>query len=312
MPEPVASVVIPVYNRSEELASALAHLERQRSRDFEVVIVDDGSDLPVSEQFKNARFPFELQIVRQPETGGRARARNAGIQAARADIIIFLDSDCILLDEGWVEKHIDCQCHPPQVDGFDPSKPVVIHSAVQGIHSTYAGHADGYSNWFVSCGTKPHLARKHHVSANNTSARKSVFDLVGAFDEDCRALEDVEWCFRCLDKGVQLLYVPDMPVGHVDQQTFAALWRHYQNMGSYSLVVRSKLPVSPYRALFPRSVVAGWILAVPLVSLMTIYITAQWLVSDRRVLFYLPGLLLANIAYYSGIMKYLHGQRDEA
>ncbi len=309
MPEPVASIVIPVHNRPEELALVLMHLERQRAPDFEVVIVDDGSDTPVADQIREADYRFALRIVREAETGGIARARNAGITTARADIIVFLDSDCELADDDWLEKHVDCHTRLPQVDGLDPAKPVVIHSMVNGIHSTYAGYSDGYSNWFTSCGKKTYMARKHHLPANNTSVRKSVFSLVGLFDEDCRALEDVEWCFRCLEKGVQLLYVPDMPVGHVDRKTFAALWRHYHTIGSYDPVVRSKTPSSPYGALFPRNVLAGWFYAVPLVLLMTVYVTARWLTCERRVLLYVPGILLANVANYAGIMTCLYERR---
>lgn len=311
MAEPAASVVIPVYNRPEELTVVLSQLERQHSRDFEVVVVDDGSDTPVAEQFHSADYGFELRIVRQSEKGGIARARNAGIRAARGALIVFLDSDCELADDDWVARHVACHQQPPPIDGLDPAKPMVIHSMVNGIHSTYAGYSDGYSNWFISCAKKPYIAVKHHVPANNTSARKTVFELVGLFDEECKALEDVEWSFRCLAKGVQLVYVPDMPVGHVDRDTFAGLWRHYYTLGRYALVARAKMPDSPRRGLFPHDVLTGWLHAVPLVTLMTVYITAQWLTRDWRVLWYVPGLLLANIAYYAGMMEYLYAVREE-
>lgn len=310
MPEPTASVIIPVYNRPDELAAVLAHLDRQDARDFEVVVVDDGSRPAVADQLHALHFSFPLSVVRHAEPGGIARARNAGVKAAHGKIIIFLDSDCELNSGDWVQRHIDVHSQLPAVDGLDPGKPAVVHGKVNGLHTTYAGYADGYSNWFFSSGNKPYLARTHHLPANNTSVRKCVFDLVGFFDEECGALEDVEWSFRCLAEGVQLLYLPDMPVGHTDRRTFRELWRHYYTMGRYSLVVRSKQQGSPYACLFPHSVMSGWIQAIPLISLMTAYITLQWLTRDRGVLLYVPGLLLANIAYYAGIMAYLYDMRE--
>jgi glycosyltransferase involved in cell wall biosynthesis len=88
---PIFSVVIPVYNRAQELAGALRSVLAQTERDFEVIVVDDGStDSPqcVIDTLGDPRIAY----LRQENRGGGA-ARNAGIDCARGRFIAFLDSD---------------------------------------------------------------------------------------------------------------------------------------------------------------------------------------------------------------------------
>jgi len=92
---PFFSVVIPVYNRADALCGALASVLSQSERDFEIVVIDDGSrDDPraVVEALGDPRIRF----LRQDNRGGGA-ARNAGIDAARGAFIAFLDSDDVFL-----------------------------------------------------------------------------------------------------------------------------------------------------------------------------------------------------------------------
>lgn len=92
---PFFSVVIPVYNRADALGRAIRSVLEQSERDFEIVVVDDGSkDEPgrVVEAFGDARIRF----LRQDNRGGGA-ARNAGIDLARGRFVAFLDSDDVYL-----------------------------------------------------------------------------------------------------------------------------------------------------------------------------------------------------------------------
>lgn len=94
---PVVSVVIPVYNGASWIGRALQSVFAQAYRDFEVIVLDDGS----TDQLENAIREFRDRIVfeRQPN-GGPARARNRGVQLARGRLIAFLDAD----DEWQPEK----------------------------------------------------------------------------------------------------------------------------------------------------------------------------------------------------------------
>src|SRR6185437_8968945 len=96
---PIISVVIPHLNQSAELAACLASLQNQELDRtlYELIVVDNGSTVPpydVIASFAGAKLVIETQP-------GPGPARNAGIRAARADLIAFLDADC-RADHAWL------------------------------------------------------------------------------------------------------------------------------------------------------------------------------------------------------------------
>src|SRR5690606_28673670 len=88
---PRFSVVIPIYNRASTLSRLLLSLDKQTYRDFEVELVDDGSD-DEPEKAIPSELNYELRLIKQANAGGSA-ARNAGIRGSNGDNIAFLDSD---------------------------------------------------------------------------------------------------------------------------------------------------------------------------------------------------------------------------
>jgi glycosyltransferase involved in cell wall biosynthesis len=90
---PRVSVVTPFYNRRSCLASCLEMLERQTLKDFEVIIVDDGSTDGLAGAIASARTRFALHYIKLPHNRGADIARNIGIDAAHGRYIALLDSD---------------------------------------------------------------------------------------------------------------------------------------------------------------------------------------------------------------------------
>lgn len=87
------SVVIPAYNAAQWLGQTLESWSRQTVRDFEVIVVDDGSEdatVSVAEAFQGR---FNIQILRERHSGAPARPCNAGIRAAKGDLIVHCDAD---------------------------------------------------------------------------------------------------------------------------------------------------------------------------------------------------------------------------
>lgn len=94
--KPTVSIVMPCYNCGSVLDETMECLELQSSKDFEVVCVDDGSKDNTLEKLKEwkDKKAFEMRVIHQ-ENGGVSRARNRGVEEARGDYILFLDSDDI-------------------------------------------------------------------------------------------------------------------------------------------------------------------------------------------------------------------------
>src|SRR5687768_3497840 len=93
--EPFFSIVIPTFNRPRQLAACLqsiAELEHSRSR-FEVLVVDDGSPVPVDDAVEPFRPVLPLTLLRQ-DNAGPAAARNLGAGRARGTWLVFIDDDC--------------------------------------------------------------------------------------------------------------------------------------------------------------------------------------------------------------------------
>lgn len=91
------SLVIPVYNRPQEVRELLESLTHQTRRDFETVVVEDGSAPELSSDGVVREYADRLDIcyVRQPN-GGPAAARNTGAAHAHGDFLVIMDSDCIV------------------------------------------------------------------------------------------------------------------------------------------------------------------------------------------------------------------------
>lgn len=103
--------MVPAYNAGATIAAVLGRLGRQRGA-FRVILVDDGSTDDTAERAAALAAPW-LTLVEQ-DNRGRAAARNAGLAAVEADVVVFLDAD-ILVDDGWLERHLAAQRPGPAV-----------------------------------------------------------------------------------------------------------------------------------------------------------------------------------------------------
>jgi glycosyltransferase involved in cell wall biosynthesis len=129
---PHVSVVIPVFNAAPLVASALRSVFAQTFNDFEVILVDDGSEDPEALTAAIAEFSGRVRGIRQAN-GGPAMARNTGIAASTGELVAFLDAD----DE-WLPEKL-----ARQVEYFDRYPDTgLLHTAV--VHGTrHAGACDG-------------------------------------------------------------------------------------------------------------------------------------------------------------------------
>ena len=180
---PLVSVVIPCYGQAHLLPEAIEGVLAQTYPEVELIVVDDGS--PDDTADVAGRYPG-VRLVRQ-ENRGLAGARNAGLQVARGEYVLFLDADDRLMPCA-VEAHLSCFDKHPEagfvvgdIDQIDP-KGAYVYSPRWPILQR-----DFYEA----------LLRVNHVA--NTIAvlfRRSVFREIGDFDPSCTPAEDYEMLLR--------------------------------------------------------------------------------------------------------------------
>lgn len=225
---PEISVVIPHLNQPDLLEICLASLAAQTLSQgrFEVVVVDNGSArLPAAEV---ARFPFARLVV-EPEPGP-GPARNRGIALARADIIAFVDSDCIA-DPRWLARLLeDFAAHPET--GVIGGK-VLIFAA--GPRPNVAEAFD----LVYGIRQEVTISRHRFAATANLAVRRAVFDAVGLF-AGLSVSEDMEWGQRADAAGWPTRFAPDALVRHPARDTMAALRKQWDRHVSHFWSMRPK------------------------------------------------------------------------
>ncbi len=207
---PRVAVIIPTYNRAALLGRAVSSVLGQTFRDFELIVVDDGStdgtaDLPVF-----ACGDPRLYLLRLPDNRGVSAARNTGVREATASWIAFLDSDDEWLPAKlsrqveWMEKNRDfriCQ-----------TREIWIRNGVRvnppGTHEKSGG--DLFAASVERC----------MITPSSVMLSRELFEAVGGFDESLRACEDYDLWLRVTSRNeVGLIdeYLLKRYGGHADQ-----------------------------------------------------------------------------------------------
>ena len=181
MSEPRVSVVIPVFNAGDYLARALDSVARQTYRDFEVVVIDDGSTDRSAEIVRSYGPPVRC-ISTAPQ--GLAIARNLGIEAACGEYVGFLDAD-----DHWPADRLSVQLEeiesPPPVD-------MVF----------------GHELRFPADGRRPLAAR----TGATMLVRRAALRRVGPFATEWQLGEFLDWLLRAEELGLSMRMLPDVVI----------------------------------------------------------------------------------------------------
>jgi glycosyltransferase involved in cell wall biosynthesis len=187
---PAVSLVVPCYNGGRFIPQLLESLARQTFRDFEIIIVDDGSTEVATKATLDALDP-SIRLIRQPNKGLSA-ARNAGIAAASADLVMPLDCDDMLKPPFLAEAVPLMRAAPADV-------------AVVLCHKHLAGAASGL--------LERHFNRFDLLFANPIPSgvllRKAAWQSIGGYDETMRdGYEDWEFYLRLMLRGYRGITIP--------------------------------------------------------------------------------------------------------
>jgi len=198
---PVVSVIIPSKNRIEHLTANLRALERQSIGDFEVIVIDDGSDDGTSEILKTTNFQSLDLTILSADGKGPAAARNLGVFHAGGQRILLLGDDTIVLPD-TIEKHLRAAGEEEiGIQGrieWDPETeitPLMRYMAPEGPQFFFKGLEDGDAISFA------------RIYGSNFSAPKHWL-VEEPFDEHFRhaCMEDTEAAWRWRQRGWNFRY----------------------------------------------------------------------------------------------------------
>lgn len=187
---PLVSVIIPVYNGARYLRAALESVFVQTYREFEVIVVDDGS---VDESGVIAQSFPEVRYIQQTNQGVAA-ARNHAIEVARGEFFAFLDQDDL-----WTPDKLKLQIEY-----------LVSHADV--------GYTLTQQKYFLDpSATLPAWFRKELFDSVHTGwvlgtlvVRRNVFEQVGNFATGYSAANDSDWFFRAKAAGIPMAVMPEL------------------------------------------------------------------------------------------------------
>jgi glycosyltransferase involved in cell wall biosynthesis/peptidoglycan/xylan/chitin deacetylase (PgdA/CDA1 family) len=200
------SVVLPTHNRRDVLVSRTlpAIFDQDMPVDeYEIVVVVDGSTDGTAEALRELRPPCSLRIIEQPNRGPSA-ARNVGIEAARGELLLFLDDD-IICGPHLLKQHVEAHAGP---------EPAVVYGSISVAPGTppsvlkYA-NVTWYQNYYGHLNSQNGLKWPEDVYLiSNSSIPRATVVACGGFDENMPAKEDYELGLRLWKLGVRFKYLP--------------------------------------------------------------------------------------------------------
>lgn len=227
------SIVVCTRNRAESLGrtlAALAGLEVGPLPAVELVVVDNGSTDGTAEVVRQAAatFPYPLRLVSCPEKG-LSRARNAGVAAARHDLILFTDDDCLPKPDWAVRLAAAYGDNPLQLIGG----PVID------LPDDWDGSESGRQAAEARAWIRPRGVVKGpedvpgFVIGANFSFGRAVFDRIGSFDtrlgagSSLHAAEEIDFVYRAHKSSIPIVFEPDAMVLHDHRRDSATLARMF-------------------------------------------------------------------------------------
>ncbi|MEE1885937.1 glycosyltransferase [Pedobacter flavus] len=229
------SIIIPLYNRPQEILELLETLVIQTYTQFEVIIIEDGSKLDareIADQFKN-RLDLHYYFK---ENGGQGFARNYGFERAKGDYFIIFDSDC-LIPEDYLE--IVCNYlyeHP--LDAF--GGPDAAHKSFTPLQKAISYAMTSPFTTGGIRGNKKHLGQFHPRSFNMGVSRK-VYETVGGF-KLTRLGEDIEYSIRIHNAGFKIGLIPNAKVYHKRRTSLSQFYKQLHFFGRARINIYKHFP----------------------------------------------------------------------
>lgn len=311
------SIIVPVYNRPHEVQELLESLTRQTFKNFEVILVEDGSTHTSQQVYESFANQLAIRYFFKPNSGP-GPSRNFGFQQARGEYLVVFDSDCVVPEhylevvENYLNHHV--------VDAWGgPDRGRKDFTVLQ--------QAMGFTmaSVLTTGGIRGGRKKGFQPRSFNMGLHKSVFEKTGGFKFD-RLAEDIELSVRMRQLGLQVALIEDAFVYHKRRTTFRQFFRQVSDFGRGRVRVGKAHPgeVKPthwFPAFFligllvlPLLLIFSWSMFVVVALAYSIYLALIFIDCLRTTTSFMvalasvPAAIIQLTGYGSGFLKEVFGK----
>lgn len=225
------SIIIPVFNRPDELRELLVSLTKQTYQQFEVLVIEDGSsvrsDGVVAEFFGQLTIRYFFK-----ENSGQGFTRNYGFERATGDYFVIFDSDALIPPHYFatVDQHLNAGAGPmhPALDAY--GGPDAAHPDFTNIQKAISYSMTSPFTTGGIRGSKKNLGGKYHPRSFNMGLSRTVWETTGGYKLS-RMGEDIEFAIRIIENGFRTGLIPDAFIYHKRRTNFGQFFRQTRFFG---------------------------------------------------------------------------------
>ncbi|HLO44277.1 MAG TPA: glycosyltransferase [Leadbetterella sp.] len=213
------SIVIPIYNRPEEIDELLESLTRQTFKNFEVIIVEDGSKDKCEDVVQKYKEVLEIKYFYK-DNAGQGFARNYGFERASGDYFVQFDSDAIIpenyfenVQKYFENEYLDAYGGPDAAHESFSNTQKAINFAMTSLWTT--GGTRGKNN---------NLGGKFHPRSFNFGLSREVYKKVGGY-KITRMGEDIEYSIRIIEAGFKVRLLPEAYIYHKRRTSLSQFYK---------------------------------------------------------------------------------------
>lgn len=232
------SIIVPVYNRPDEVDELLGSLTEQTEKDFEVIIVEDGSSVTCEKVCNGYKATLDIHYFMK-ENSGPGQSRNYGVARAKGEYVIILDSD-VVLPPGYIESVSD-ELEKAPADAF--GGPDKAHSSFTDIQKAISYSMTSFFTTGGIRGSRKKKLDKFYPRSFNMGVRRDVYNKLGGFSK-MRFGEDIDFSIRIFKAGCKCRLFPESWVWHKRRTDFRKFFRQVYNSGIARINLYKKYPES--------------------------------------------------------------------
>ena len=231
------SIIVPVFNRPDEVDELLESLLSQEEKDFEVIIVEDGSQVPCKKVCDKYADRLDLHYYYK-ENSGPGQSRNYGAERAKGDYLLILDSD-VVLPKGYI-RAVSEELNREPADAF--GGPDCAHES---FTDTQKAISYSMTSFFTTGGIRGGKKKldKFYPRSFNMGIRRDVYQELGGFSK-MRFGEDIDFSIRIFKAGKRCRLFPKAWVWHKRRTDFRKFWKQVYNSGIARINLYKKYPDS--------------------------------------------------------------------